>query len=95
MYNVVTNSANHPEIDQRDIQVFIWGVIYGTKFTDYTPEFQNKIRPLLTPAEMTDLSLDLMNVPLDVMPEDIKKVAKFYQDFRSKLSNPASSYSDI
>jgi hypothetical protein len=95
VYNVVTNSANHPEIDQRDIQVFLWGVIYGTKFTDYPPEFQNKIRPLLTPAEMTDLSLDLMNVPLDAMPSDIKKVATFYHDFRNKLTNPSSTYNDI
>lgn len=95
VYNVVTNSANHPEIDQRDIQVFLWGVIYGTKFTDYPLDFQNKIRPLLTASELTDLSLDLKNVPLDVMPSDIKKVASYYNDLRAKITNPSSTYNDI
>ena len=95
VYNVVTNSANHPEIDQRDIQVFLWGVIYGSKFTDYPIDFQNKIRPLLTPSEITDLSLDIKNVPLDVMPSDIKKIAAFYNDFRAKITNPNSTYNEI
>lgn len=95
VYNVVTNSSNHPEIEQHDIQVFLWGIIAGTKFTDYSLEFQNKIRPLLTPAEITDMSLDLMNVPLDVMPSEIKDVAKFYQDFRAKLTNPNTTYNEL
>jgi hypothetical protein len=95
VYNVITNSSNHPEIEQHDIQVFLWGIIAGTKFTDYSLEFQNKIRPLLTPAEMTDLSLDIMNVPLDVMPDDIKSVAKFYQDFRAKITNPNTTYNEL
>lgn len=95
VYNVVANSSNHPEIDQRDIQIFLWGIIYGAKFTDYSLEFQNKIKPLLTSSEIADLSTNLVNVPYDVMPDDIKKIAKFYNDFRAKLTNPASSFNDI
>lgn len=95
VYNIVERSSAYPEIEQRDIQVLLWGIIYGSKFTDYDISFQNKVRPLLTPAEIADLSLDLMNVPLDVMPDDVKKVASFYKDFRSRLTNPSATYADI
>jgi hypothetical protein len=95
VYNVVNRSVSHPEIEQHDIQVFLWGIIYGSKFTDYSLEFQNKIRPLLTPEEIVDLSLDLKNVPLEVMPEDIRNVAKYYQDLRKKITNPNLAYNEI
>jgi hypothetical protein len=95
VYNVVNRSVSHPEVAQHDIQVFLWGIIYGSKFTDYSLEFQNKIRPLLTPEEIADLTLDLKNVPLDVMPEDIRKTAQFYQDLRNKITNPNLAYNEI
>jgi hypothetical protein len=95
VYNIVRKSVQHPEIEQHDIQVLLWGIIYGVKFTDYSIDFQNRVRPLLTTEEIADLSLDLKNVPLDIMPDDIKKVAKYYQDFRNTLTNPSSTYDDI
>ncbi len=95
VYNIVARSSEYPAIEQHDIQVLLWGIIYGTKFTDYDISFQNRVRPLLTGAEITDLSLDLMNVPLDVMPDDVKKVAQFYKDFRSRLTNPNVTYNEI
>jgi hypothetical protein len=95
VYNVVTRSVNHPEIQQHDIQLFLWGIIYGSKFTDYSLDFQNKIRPLLTPEEIADLSLDIKNVPYDVMPDDVKKVAKYYADLRQSITNPNVPYSEV
>ncbi len=95
VYNIVKKSVAHPDIEQHDIQRLLWGIIYGTKFTDFSPEFQNKVRPLLTPEEIADLSVDLKNIAFDLMPDDVKKTAKFYDDFRKKLTNPASSYADI
>ena len=95
VYNIVKRSVNHPEIEQHDIQVLLWGIIYNTKFTDYPLEYQNKMRPLLTTTDMADLSLDLKNVPLDLMPEDIKNTARYYQDLRTKLTNPNLAYSEL
>jgi hypothetical protein len=95
VYNIVSKSVNHPEIEQQDIQVLLWGIIYGAKFTDYSIDFQNRVRPLLTAAEIVDLSLDLKNVPLDVMPDDVKKVAQYYKDLRGKLTNPSLTYNEI
>lgn len=93
--NIIKKSIEHPDISQQDIQILLWGIIYGAKFTDYSIDFQNRVRPLLTLEEIADLSLDITNVPLDVMPDEIRKVAKYYQDFRSTLTNPASTFSDI
>lgn len=95
VYNIVSKSLNHPEIEQKDIQVLLWGIIYGAKFTDYSLDFQNRVRPLLTLAEIADLSLDLKNVPLDVMPDDIKKIAQYYKDLRARITNPNLTYNEI
>lgn len=95
VYNIISKSVNHPEIEQHDIQVLLWGIIYGAKFTDYSIDFQNRVRPLLTAAEIVDLSLDLKNVPLDVMPDDIKKVAQYYKDLRERVTNPNLTYNEI
>ncbi len=95
VYNVVNRSVNHPEIAQHDIQLFLWGIIYGSKFKDYSLEFQNKIRPLLTPEEIVDLELDIKNVPLEIMPEEIRNVAKYYQDLRNRITNPNLTYNEI
>ena len=95
VYNVLTRSVDHPEIAQHDIQLFLWGIVDGVKFSDYSLEFQNKIRPLVTPEEIADLTFDLKNVPLEVMPEEIRSVAKYYQDLRAKITNPNLTYNDI
>ncbi|MDR1727702.1 MAG: hypothetical protein LBT74_07215 [Acidobacteriota bacterium] len=95
VYSILKKSADHPEIAQRDIQVLLWGIEAGTKFSDFDRDFQKRVRPLLSGAEMTEMSLDLKNVPLDVMPDSVKKVAKFYSDFRAKLTNPNIPYSQL
>lgn len=95
VFNIVQNSVLHPEIEQHDIQVLLWGIIYNEKFTDFPLDFQNRVRPLLTPAEIADLTLDLKNVPLDVMPDDIKKIANYYKDLRANISNPNLAYQDL
>jgi hypothetical protein len=95
VYNVLVRSVDHPEIAQHDIQLFLWGIVDGVKFSDYSLEFQNKIRPLVTPEEIADLTLDIKNVPLDVMPDNVKQVAQYYQDLRAKITNPNLTYNDV
>ena len=95
VYNVVSRSVQHPEVAQHDIQVFLWGVIYGAKFTDYDLAFQNRIRPLLTPTEIADLTVDIKNIPLDEMPDEVKSVAQYYKDLRGKITNPNIVYQDL
>ncbi|MDD5361490.1 MAG: hypothetical protein PHN88_05115 [Ignavibacteria bacterium] len=95
VYNIVARSSNFPEIEQHDIQLLLWGIIAGSKFTDFDISFQNKVRPLMTTAEIAEFSLDLKNVPIEVMPDDIKQIAQFYKDFRARLTNPNITYNEV
>ncbi len=97
--NILKRSANHPEIAQQDIQRMLWGIIAGAKFTDYDASFQNKVRPLLLNTDIARMSIDvnslLKNNALNVLPDEVKKAIKFYTDFRSKLTNPNTTYNEI
>jgi len=96
--NVLKNSANHPNIKQQDIQRLLWGIIAGTKFTDYDAAFQSRVRPLLSTADIASLSVDvkkILSTLIDAAPDDVKKSIKFYSDFRSKLTNPNTSYNEL
>jgi hypothetical protein len=93
--NILTRSADHPEIAQRDIQLLLWSIIYGAKFTDLNPELQLRVKPLLTPAEIAELSVGISDVPLDLLPDEVRSTAKFYKDLRGKLTDPSSNFEDI
>lgn len=93
--NLIARSADHPEIAQRDIQLLLWSIIYGAKFTDLEPGLQMRVKPLLTAEEIADLSIGIKDVPLDLLPGEARETAKFYKDLRGKLTNPASTYEDI
>lgn len=93
--NILTRSVDHPDIKQHDIQLLLWGIIYGAKFTDLEASVQYRVRPLLTEAEIADLSLGIADVPYDLLPADVQKTAKFYKELRSRITNPASTYEDI
>lgn len=93
--NILTRSADHPEIAQRDIQLLLWSIIYGAKFTDLQPELQLRVKPLLTPSEITELSIGISDVPLDLLPDEVRSTAKFYKDLRGKLTDPSSNFEEI
>ncbi|MCX7877618.1 MAG: hypothetical protein N2510_03135 [Ignavibacteria bacterium] len=93
--NILTRSANHPEIAQRDIQLLLWAIIAGAKFTDLDPGLQMRVKPLLTEAEIVQLSVGIKDIPLDLLPDDVKSVARFYKDLRAKITDPSSSFEDI
>ncbi|MBE2216903.1 MAG: hypothetical protein IAE90_01790 [Ignavibacteria bacterium] len=93
--NILTRSAEHPEVAQKDIQLLLWSIIYGAKFTDLSPELQLRVKPLLTPSEITELSIGISDVPLDILPDEVKSTAKFYKDLRGKITDPGSSFEEI
>lgn len=95
VYSIVERSVDHPEIQQHDIQVLLWGIIYNQKFTDYPLDFQNRVRSLLTTSEITDLSLDIKSLPYDAMPDDVKEIAKSYSDLRQRLTDPNITYNQL
>jgi len=93
--NILTRSAEHPEVAQKDIQLLLWSIIYGAKFTDLSPELQLRVKPLLTSAEIAELSIGISDIPLDILPDEVKSTAKFYKDLRGKITDPSSSFEQI
>jgi hypothetical protein len=93
--NILTRSVDHPEIQQHDIQLLLWSIIYGAKFTDLEPGLQMRVKPLMTDAEIADLSIGIKDIPTDILPGGIKETAEFYKSLRQRLTDPASSYEDI
>lgn len=93
--NIITRSVDHPEIEQHDIQLLLWSIIYGVKFTDLKPDLQMRVKPLMTEAEIADLSVGIKDIPIDLLPDELKETARYYKNLRQKLTNPASSYEEI
>jgi hypothetical protein len=93
--NILTRSVDHPEVAQHDIQLLLWSIIYGAKFTDLEPGLQMRVKPLLLDAEIADLSIGIKDIPTDILPSGVKETAEFYKSLRQKLVDPASSYEDI
>ena len=57
--NILTRSVDHPEVAQHDVQLLLWSIIYGAKFTDLEPGLQMRVKPLLLDAEIADLSIGI------------------------------------
>lgn len=93
--NILEKRMLHPEIKRTDVQHLLWAIIYGTKFKDLPPQLQINVTPLLTPAEIADLNVDIKEIAFDVMPSDVRNIAEFYRDFRKKLADPTAGFSDI
>ncbi|MCB0726515.1 MAG: hypothetical protein KDD00_03580 [Ignavibacteriae bacterium] len=92
--SIVDKSDDHPEIEQRDIQLLLWAIEAGTKFTDLPNDLQIKVKPLLTASDITRLSVDVSDLS-DLLPGDLVDLAKFYKELGSKLTNPSLAYQDI
>ncbi|MBS1516942.1 MAG: hypothetical protein JSS91_02540 [Bacteroidetes bacterium] len=92
--NIVDKSVSHPEIDQKDIQLLLWAIEAGTKFTDLPNDLQLKVKPLLTVSEITRLSVDVSDLT-ELLPSDLVDLAKYYKELGSKLTNPSLAYQDI
>jgi len=93
--NIITRSADHPDIAQHDVQLLLWSIIYGAKFTELETGLQLRVKPLLTEAEIADLSIGIKDIPVDLLPDELKATAKFYKDLRTKITNPQSSFEEI
>lgn len=92
--NILLRSESYPNIAQRDIQLLIWGIEAGTKFTDYPVDFQTRVKPLLTTEDIAKLSIDLTPA-FNMVPDELKDAANMYKDMRTRLVNPSSNYQDI
>ena len=93
--NILVRSAEHPEIDQRDVQVLLWAIQTQTKFTDLPAEFHAKVKPLLTTSDMLKLEVNPTEIAMDLLPDNLTSAAKYYKDMRNRMTNPTSNFTDL
>lgn len=93
--SILTKYGEHPEIDQKDVQMLIWGIEANAKFSSYDPDFQVRVTPLLTPSEIALMEVDIKKYAMDLLPQQAQDVLNLYKEMRDKISNPASSYEDL
>ena len=85
----------HPEISQDDVQMLIWGIEAGQKFSNYDAAFQYRVTPLLKPEDIAMMEVDVKDIAYDLLPQEAKDVLDLYRDLRGKLSDASASYDDI
>ena len=54
--DIMTNSVNHPEVPQRDIQLLVWGVLAETKVSSMNSNLQDAAEKLLTKKQISSLN---------------------------------------
>lgn len=93
--SILQRSAEHPEVQQKDVQLLIWDVEAGCKFSNLPVDFQSRVKPVLTNEEIALMQVDVKEIGSSLLPDNLKEAAMFYGNLRKKLVNPASTYEDI
>ncbi|MEO8514432.1 MAG: hypothetical protein ABI543_12800 [Ignavibacteria bacterium] len=85
----------HPEIEQTDVQMLVWGIEAGQKFSNYDAAFQYRVAPLLKPEEIAMMEVDVKDIAYDLLPQEAKDVLDLYSEMRGKLSDANATYEDV
>ena len=93
--NIIDRYASHPDINQKSIQGLIWGIESGMKFSEFTPEFQAEVMPLLTPDDIAKMEINPYEVADLVIPDDARQVLNLYKDIKNKLKSASSTYEEL
>ena len=95
--SILQRSPQHPEVPQPDIQRLIWGIEADASFRDYPPDFQARVRPLLTPEEIVAMSAEKsVKSALDrFAPGGLKRALDFYGDLRRRVTDAQTSYQQL
>jgi len=92
---VLTRYSEHPEIDQKDVQVLIWGIEAGMKFSQYPPDFALRITPLLTADEIASMELDVKEIAYELLPQDLKDAVNLYATLRDMIADANTTYEQL
>lgn len=100
---VAKNSVDHPEIQQRPIQLLLWAMIARTKVLDLPRDQQAIAAKLLTPKQIADinggalgfLTDDRLGGALIKEPPLVRQVMEAENKLRGLLTNPASTFQQM
>src|SRR5687768_8478253 len=101
--SILRNSVNHPEIQQRDVQVLLWAIIARQKFEDLPTGMKATASRLLTPRQLASLNrtaLDFVPGPaldaaLDRVPPLVKQVIQAEAQLRQLMTTPGTTFEQM
>ncbi|MGC9505465.1 hypothetical protein [Baaleninema sp.] len=100
---ILRESANYPDIPQRQIQILLWGIIAQTRVSDMDENIQSVARTLLTEDEIDELNGgSLGQIPEDVrrelfanLPPQVRRVLNAKAELRARLSQANATYEEL
>lgn len=101
---IVRNSVQHPEIEQRDIQLLLWAILARTKLQDMSAPLQRAAASLLSPEQyaawMRGAAFDMlrekaMQALMQNASPQLLQVLQAEAQLRSMLGSAGSSYAQI
>jgi hypothetical protein len=103
VWTILKRSGLHPEIEQHDIQVLIWGILARTKVSDMPLGPKRAAVTLLTPKEIFDLDGGALgHVPPQVWdralaeaPPPVRAVMAAEAALRDMFRVPSATYADF
>ena len=101
--HILRNAAAHPEVEQRNIQVLIWGILARTKISDMSDELQDAAGALLTAREIRRLNggalgqipRELMDQAFGELPPAVRQILEAEARIRGMLSEGVSDFDAI
>ncbi len=97
--SIVRNSVNHPEIEQRDIQLLLWAIIARSQFEDLEHGLRATASRLLTPRQLATLNRDALGtgvtLALGSAPPLVRQALQAESDLRSMLADPGASFGEM
>ena len=101
--SVVRNSVQHPEIEQRNVQVLLWAIVARAKFEDLQPEMKATAAKLLTPRQLASLNRSALDVlsgnaltdALGGVPEPLRQIAQAEAQLRQMMTTPGASFAEM
>lgn len=93
--NILTRSAEHPEMTHEDIQLLLWGIEAGMKFSQFHSDFQARIQALITTEDIGMMGNDFEKFDLRLLAPDVRMILEIHKFIREKLAAPDVNYSDI
>ncbi len=97
--SLVRNSVNHPEIEQRDIQLLLWAIIARSQFEDLEHGLRANASRLLTPRQLATLNRDALGtgvtLALGSAPPLVRQALQAESDLRSMLADPGASFGEM
>ncbi len=93
--SILGRYPDHPDIDQKDVQLLVWGIEANQKFSAYPVDFQARVQPLLNAEDIAQMEVDVKQIAFDLLPQDAKDALNLYGNLRGKLSDASATYEDV